>query len=90
MIWLDLHIDVARRYAITCQVEDFSNERRSQKRGDDAAFAIESIIDLGSDAIGFRAPFREPFGQGSDHVAVVLQSCNLVLDDLGLRRRVRG
>ena len=90
MIWRYLQVDVARRSAITCQVEIRSSQRRLQKRSDDAAFAIESLADFGSDTIGVRASFREPFRKGSDHVAVALQSCNLVLDDLGLRCRVRG
>ncbi|MBY8823175.1 hypothetical protein [Sphingomonas colocasiae] len=84
MIWLDLQVDVSQRSAIACQVEIRSNQRRSQKSGDDAAFAIESFADLGSDAIGLRASFRELFRQGPNQVAVALQSYDLVLDDLGV------
>jgi hypothetical protein len=90
VIWLDLQVDVAREFAITDQVELRSNQWRSQQRADDAAFAIESLVDLGSDAIGVRTFFREPVRQGSDYVAIARQSCNLVLDGLDLRCRARG
>lgn len=60
MIRLDLQIDVARKYTVACQIEVRSNQRRSQKRGDDAAFAGESFANFGSDAIGVRASLRKP------------------------------
>jgi len=90
VIRLDLQIDVARKSAVACQIEVRSNQRRSQRRGDDAAFAGESFADFGSDAIGVRASLRKPLRQGSDHVAVARQSCDLVSNDLGLGYRVRG
>lgn len=90
MIRLDLQIDVARKYAVACQIEVRSNQRRSQKRSDDAAFVGESFADFGSDAIGVRASLRKPLRQRSDHVAVALQSCDLVSNDLELGCRVRG
>ena len=59
MIWLALQVDIARRYAIACQVEICFNQWRSQKRGDNAASAIENVDSLGSDASGFREPFAK-------------------------------
>ncbi|NIJ64097.1 hypothetical protein FHR20_001028 [Sphingomonas leidyi] len=56
-----LQVNVVWKFALACQIELRSDQRRSQERGDDTAFAVESLADFGSDAIGVRASFREPF-----------------------------